>query len=92
MVISRVWPKFDLNQVLFMHALVTSKNEADPIKNEGSRVTTFLLSIPHEIFIVSVQRTWELRTGCTISLWPALNIPFNYFKIAHWFRKRDIPQ
>ena len=37
-----VWLKFELIQA-FMHVLVTCKNEADSIKNEGARVvTTFL--------------------------------------------------
>ena len=35
----RIWPKFELCQD-FMVVLVTCKNDEDPIKNEGARVTT----------------------------------------------------
>ena len=35
----RIWPKFELCRV-FMVALVTLRNEEDPIKNEGARVAT----------------------------------------------------
>ena len=34
-----IWPKFEPIQV-FMHVLVTCKNEDDRIKNEGARVFT----------------------------------------------------
>ena len=39
-----IWPKFVLIQV-FMHVLVTYKNEDDRYKNEGARVFTRFLPL-----------------------------------------------
>ena len=40
----RVWWKIKLSQA-FMDALVTCKNEEDPIINEGARVVTIYLPL-----------------------------------------------
>ena len=39
-----IWPKFELIQV-FMHVLLTCKNEVDQFKNEGARVFTRFLPL-----------------------------------------------
>ena len=41
---SGIWQKFELIQA-FMHVLITCKNEEDPIKNEGTRVSTTFLPL-----------------------------------------------
>ena len=51
----RIWRKFELIQAV-MHALVTCKNEEDPIKNEGARVVTTFIPL----YVYDAQ--WQLTS------------------------------
>ena len=64
-VLSRIWPKFELVRDI-IDVLVTCKYEKDPIKNEGTRVLT-------RLYDVFSDAQGQLTPNSEMEFWPNLN-------------------
>ena len=73
----RIWSKFELVRDV-IDVLVTSKNKADPNKNEGARVATTLnIDFSHSQGQITLQS--RVESGCNSNssemLWLSLLLP-----------------